>query len=89
MEGVERPPSRRPDVIWRKMGDESVLLNVKSEDYFTLNEVGTRIWELIDGQTPPTGIARAIAEEFEAPPDEIEADVQSLLRELREQDLLG
>jgi len=89
MDSVEQPPSRRADVIWRRMGDESVLLNVRSEDYFTLNEVGTRIWELIDGETPPTRIVRTIAEEYEAPADEIEADVASLLEELREQGLLG
>jgi len=68
--------------------EESVLLNVQSEEYYSLNEVGTRTWELIDGQATVEEIAAKLAEEYEAPLPDIEADVRALLQDLRQQGLL-
>jgi coenzyme PQQ biosynthesis protein PqqD len=68
--------------------EESVLLNVQSEEYYSLNEVGTRTWELIDGHRSVEEIAATLAEEYEAPLADIEADVRALLQDFREQGLL-
>ena len=90
MQQTESIPSRRADVMWRRMGEEeSVLLNVQSEEYYSLNDVGTRTWELIDGQTTTEEIAAKLAEEYEAPLADIEADVRALLQDLRDQGLLS
>ena len=35
------------DVLVSELDGESVLLNLKSECYFGLDEVGTRLWELL------------------------------------------
>ncbi|MBT6125779.1 MAG: PqqD family protein, partial [Halieaceae bacterium] len=37
-----------PDVISQEVSGETVLLDLNSEHYFGLDEVGTRIWQLID-----------------------------------------
>jgi hypothetical protein len=89
MQQTDSIPARRAGVMWRRMGEEeSVLLNVQSEDYYSLNEVGTRTWELIDGQTTLEEIAAKLAEEYDAPLADIEADVLALVQDLREQGLL-
>ncbi|MGE5618857.1 MAG: pyrroloquinoline quinone biosynthesis peptide chaperone PqqD [Sphingomonadaceae bacterium] len=88
MQGTDVVPSRASDVVWRKMGEETVLLSAKSENYYSLNEVGTRIWELIDGQATAGEIASRIAEEYDAPAEQVEQDVVALLHELREQGLV-
>ncbi|MHB0871727.1 MAG: PqqD family protein [Chloroflexota bacterium] len=88
MQSAEIAPFCGPDVIWRKIGEETILLNSRSENYYSLNEVGTRVWELIDGQTTAREIASRIAEEYDAPAEEIEEDVVALLQELREQGLV-
>ena len=31
------------DVLMQKVGDDAILLNLNTENYFTLDEVGTRI----------------------------------------------
>ena len=33
-----------PDVMFRLVGDEGVLVNLNTERYLGLNEVGTRMW---------------------------------------------
>jgi len=39
------------DVLFTRIEEEMVLLSLDSELYFTLNEVGTRIWELLGTNT--------------------------------------
>ncbi len=36
-----------PDVMLRIIGDEAVILNLKSETYLGLDPVGTRIWTVL------------------------------------------
>ena len=36
-----------PDVMFRHLNDEAVLLDLKSGTYFGLNDVGARTWQLI------------------------------------------
>jgi hypothetical protein len=71
------------------MGDESVLLNATTENYYSLNEVGTRTWELIDGTLSAGEIASELANEYDAPVAQIEADVHALIAELRTHELLS
>jgi hypothetical protein len=33
-------------ILFQKLGNESVILHLESEEYFGLNEIGTRIWEV-------------------------------------------
>ena len=77
-------PSRRNDVLAQGAGDTVILLAPDSGEYFTLNEVGGRIWELSDGSRSVSEIARLLAEEYEAPVDEIRADALAVLDELAE-----
>ena len=36
-----------PDVIFQALDDEAVLLDLASEQYLILNELGKRMWELL------------------------------------------
>ena len=38
-----------PDVLLRIIGDEAVILNLKSELYLGLDPIGTRIWTVLQG----------------------------------------
>ena len=52
-----------------------MLLDLASETYFGLNEVGTRIWILLAEGTPLVSVHAALCEEFDAPADAIERDL--------------
>ena len=36
-----------PDVLFRTIGDEAVLLNLRTEMYLGLDPVGTRVWSVL------------------------------------------
>ena len=43
------------DVVHRMVGDEAVLLQLDSGVYYGLDPVGSRIWELLEGEVRRAG----------------------------------
>ena len=78
-----------PDVVWRLVEGEVVLLNITSGQYYSLDEVGTRVWSLL----PQTGssleaLRNALLGEFDADPSDIDRDLQDLFGRLLAADLV-
>jgi pyrroloquinoline quinone biosynthesis protein D len=59
-----------------------ILLNPDDGQYFTLDEVGGRAWELCDGARTIADVAAVLQQEFDAPLSVIQADVLELLDDL-------
>lgn len=72
----------------RRLGEEMVLLNTETEAYFTLNDVGARVWELIDGQRTIALIVAGLLAEYEVPESELRTDVDELLGQFSEEQLI-
>jgi len=55
---------------------------------YTLNEVGARIWELIDGDRTEAELCAVVADEFEVDKSTAAADVSGFLMALRDVDAI-
>ena len=77
-----------PDVLFREIDKECVLLDLGSGTYFGLNEVGTRIWSLLREGLAEDDIVRTIADEYAGDAATIRADVRRLLTELESRKLI-
>jgi hypothetical protein len=77
---------RAPHVLATPQGGELVLFDTSRECYYTLNEVGARVWVLLALPMAASEIAAVIRREYEVPrdaaADPVTADVTRLLREL-------
>lgn len=77
------------DVVARVVAGETVLLNLASGTYFGLNEVGGRIWHLLEKEGCSLAqVSEKLRQEFAVSAAEAEADVLSLARDLAEHGLL-
>jgi len=77
-----------PEVMFRIIGDEAVILNLKSELYLGLDPVGTRFWTVLH-EAPSIGAAyESLLSEFEVEPEQLRQDMDKLLRQLLEQKLI-
>jgi Coenzyme PQQ synthesis protein D (PqqD) len=77
-----------PEVMFRIIGDEAVILNLKSELYLGLNPVGTRFWTTLH-EAPSIGAAyESLLSEFEVAPEQLRQDLDQLLSQLLEQKLI-
>jgi hypothetical protein len=74
--------------VTRDLDGESVILNVDSGIYFGLDEVGTRVWQLIEELGDLESILRVLQDEYDETPDVIRADVEALLAVLVEKRLV-
>ena len=56
--------SRSEQVLSQDVGGEAVLLDLASEQYFGLNAVGTRIWQLLETPITLSDVHRVLCTEF-------------------------
>ena len=65
------------------MDDELVLLNVETGNYFVLDRVAARIWELFDDSISFDEIVKKIVERYEVSFKQAEDDIHDFLKELQ------
>jgi coenzyme PQQ biosynthesis protein PqqD len=75
----ESCPKRTSQVIAQKASNDWLLLNMEDGNYFSLNEIGGRIWELCDGDHTVSQLVAALAAEYDAPAEVLEKDIVELL----------
>jgi Coenzyme PQQ synthesis protein D (PqqD) len=77
-----------PDVMLRIIGDEAVILNLKSEVYLGLDPVGTRMWTVLQSSPSIEAAHAALLDEFEVEPERLRQDMDRLLDQMLEQGLI-
>jgi hypothetical protein len=66
----------------RKVGEESVLLDLKTERYLGLDDVSARFWDLLTSGKPIQSAYDTLLEEFEVAPERLRNDLDGFLQEL-------
>jgi hypothetical protein len=64
------------------LGGEMMIMSAVDSTFFTLNEVGTAIWQAADGRTPLSEIVNRIVNEFEVEPEIATRDAEQFVSEL-------
>jgi len=75
-------------VLVSGLQQESVLLNLDSERYFGLDDVGTRMFSVLSSSDSVEAAWQVLLEEYEVEPDVLKADLISLADSLIQQGLL-
>lgn len=70
------------------LGGESVLLDPVSGRYFGLNEVGTRIFELLGEPRSVSSIVDVLVQEYEVSEDQLRRDVEQFVSEMMSRGLV-
>ena len=67
---------------------EALLLHLPSGDYFSLDPVGTDVWEHIDGTRTVGELAELVCDEYVVDRDQAVADVLRLVEQMADEGLL-
>ena len=70
------------DVVSRDLEGLAVILNLESGTYFGLDQVGTRIWSLLQEDESLRRTFEAIQQEYDVAPETLERDILRLVGEL-------
>ncbi len=76
-----------PNATFQIVADEAILIHLNTGVYYSLNDVGTAFWNLMDGQRTIGECADAVAAEYDAPRDVVLSDLLELAAELAAEDL--
>jgi hypothetical protein len=70
------------DVLFQQLQGEVVLLNMASQRYYGLNEVGARMWELLLESGSVDAVADRLHETYDTDPITLRSDLERLVGEL-------
>lgn len=77
-----------PDVLFRLVGEEGVLLNLNTTLYLGLNPVGTRMWSVLSNASSIQAAYDELLQEFEVEPAQLRADLEEFIDQLLGQKLI-
>ena len=78
-----------PDVLHQELGGETVLLNLANESYFGLDEVGTRVWQVLGETHSANDVVTRLVAEFDVTVEQLRQDVERLITELADAGLVS
>jgi hypothetical protein len=85
---------KKTDFVTREIAGETIIVPVRGNvgdlsSIYTLNEIGTKIWELIDGKKSVEQIVEAICNAYEVTPDKAIEDIVNFLHALEQGGLIN
>ncbi len=89
MQSLSAVLQKNPSFVSRKIVDEVILVPISHkvgeiDCLYALNEVGARIWDLIDGDRSLKELRDVIVAEFEVSETEAQEDLAVLIEQLKE-----
>lgn len=79
----------RPNVISESIDGETIVINMKSGIYFSLNKIGGDIWDLIDANLSLEKIINRINCLYAGKKEEIISGIEKFIGELNKHDLIS
>ena len=79
--------TQSPDVLISHHGREAVLLDLKSEQYFGLNETGTRMWTALMEAEAIEGAFERLLAQYDIVPDVFRSHLERFIEQLVERGL--
>ena len=79
---------RSPDVTFQIVADEAILIRMRTGTYFSLNQIGTEFWNMLDGQQTLAQHAQAVAAKYEVEVPMVVADFLELAGKMQSDDLV-
>lgn len=73
---------RNPDPISADLDGEVVILSVDNGQYYNMNEVGSRIWTMVERPITVAALIDLLVGEFEVERETCQEEVLAFLREL-------
>ena len=79
---------RSPDQVSGDLDGKVVLLSIENGEYYNMNEVGSRIWALLEKPMTMTALIEQLLAEFEVERAACEQETLAFLEQLRKDKLL-
>lgn len=79
---------RNPALVTSNIDGEIVMMSVDNGEYYGLDEIGTRIWDLLENPLLVNELVEKLTEEFEVGKEDCTRDTLEFLNDLLSRNLL-
>ena len=76
-------------VLFQELQGEAVLLNLKTGVYLGLNQIGTRIWQLLQEDGALSRVLEVMLQEYDVTQETLAQDLLNLVGQMEKQGLLA
>lgn len=80
--------ARNNEIIFSDMDDEMVMMSIDKGEYYGVNPVGRRIWELLEHPGPVTAICDTLRREYNVTEEQCTREVLDFLNYLFEKEII-
>ena len=70
------------DVVGRSIGDRFVLVNLRTNRIYELNETASALWELLEAGTDVSELEAKVSERYDVEPEKLRDEIDNLMRVL-------
>ena len=81
--------SHREDIDTTDLDGEKVMMDLEKGQYFALNSVASRIWEVIESPISVNKVVETLLEEYEVEREECEKSVLEFIKGLEDANLVS
>lgn len=85
---TEQNPQIVPDLIWRVLDEETVVVSPSDGEYCVLNGIGTVIWQLLSEQQSLADIEQYLVNNYQVSEEQAREDTGRFLTDLEQRGLL-
>lgn len=78
-----------PDAVAQRVGDDIVLVHLKTDRIFALNGTGARIWELLLAKCDRKEMEQRLHKEFDVEKAQLERQIDDLLAALKKESFIS
>ena len=85
---MENHIAKSEDIVWRRIGDEIVVIKDDGLSIHVLNKTAAFVWEILNGDCEPGEIATGLCERFDVSFEEASTDITDIIQKLKQLGLL-
>ncbi len=76
-------------IVWRNIDGEAIILNLDTGFYYSLNKIGTIIWQMLNEKKKIPQIIEAMCRDYNNATSKIGRDIEFLIKDLSKEGLLN
>lgn len=79
---------RKPDLLYNEIDGEVIMLSIENSEYYGIDKVGSRIWELLEKPVSLKQLISRLTEEYEVSEQQCAEDTLAFLQGLIRKNLI-
>lgn len=86
--GPETVLQRKGDLLFNEIDGEVVMLSIENSEYYGMDKVGSRIWELLEQPYTLKNLVVKLMEEYEVSEEQCNKDTLAYINKLKDKNLI-